>query len=148
MERVCSCPRGWSARFDLGDEFHLRPAAFAAGDGRKDRGGRGLVEFAANQGAHEQADFAGRAAHPAMVAHPDKALGQDVQAPASQKLLGSEADDERPVGAALVALEADASLPVVAEESSRSEGRFEDVAGEKRRGTEAFWTERSEAPEG
>ena len=148
MECVRSCPWRRSARFDLGDEFHLRSAAFAAGRGRKDDNGRGFVEFAANEGSHAQADFAGRSAHPAMVAHPDKPLGQHVEAPASQKLLSREGDDERSVRPALMTLQTDASLRVVTEESSGSEGRLEDVAGQKRRGTEAFWTERSEAPEG
>ena len=69
-----------AARFDGGEECHLRAAARAAGNGRKDDGGRRLVELAANQSPDAEADFAGRAAHPAMVAHAHKPLGQDVEA--------------------------------------------------------------------
>ena len=123
-----------AARFDRGEEFHLRAAARAAGDGGKDDGGRRLVEFAANQGPDAEADFAGRAAHPAMVAHAHKPLGQAVEAPAPQKLLGGQEDDKRAVGAALVALETKAALSVVAEEATRAEGGLEDVAGQVAQG--------------
>ena len=89
------------------------PAMRAARDGWFRQNRFGFVEFAGDQGAHQQAGFARRPAHPSVMAHAHEALRQHMGEPALEKVIHAQGDDMRAVGAALVAKQADVAGLVI-----------------------------------
>ena len=88
---------------DHGDKFHFRPAMRAARDGWFRQRRFGLVEFAGDQGAHQQAGFARRPTHPSVMTHAHKPLWQHMGEPAPEEIIDAQSDCVRTVGAALMA---------------------------------------------
>lgn len=76
-------------------------------DGWLGENGLGFVELAAYQRADQQSGFARGSAHPAVVAHPHEAFGQNMGEPAFDEAVHWQGDDVGTVGAALVAEQAD-----------------------------------------
>lgn len=75
-----------------------------------------------------QAGLAGCAAHPPMMTHSHKTLGQHVGEPATEEGLHGQRDDVRAVGAAFKALEPDATGAVISQDPLRAERGAEHIS--------------------